>query len=217
MRHVLSTWTFGFGAMRQYGEPNAESMAVALLKHPDQLHMLRDDPALMDTAIDELLRFDSPVQLDGRMAVEDMEIGGKRIRPGQRVICLLGAANRDPSVFTNPDTLDITRQEKSHVSFGRGIHHCLGAPLALLEGQIAFAGLLERFQSIRLLREPEYRDQVVLRGVKELWIEVERSPLMEESLPRTPIRGLAPAHPRHSPGCFKPTELPPLGNLPAPL
>ena len=122
MRHVLSTWTFGFGAMRQYGEPNAESMAVALLKHPDQLHMLRDDPALMDTAIDELLRFDSPVQLDGRMAVEDMEIGGKRIRPGQRVICLLGAANRDPSVFTNPDTLDITRQEKSHVSFGRGIH-----------------------------------------------------------------------------------------------
>ena len=171
---------------------------LALLKHPDQLHMLRDDPALMDTAIDELLRFDSPVQLDGRMAVEDMEIGGKRIRPGQRVICLLGAANRDPSVFTNPDTLDITRQEKSHVSFGRGIHHCLGAPLALLEGQIAFAGLLERFQSIRLLREPEYRDQVVLRGVKELWIEVERSPLMEESLPRTPIRGLAPAHPRHS-------------------
>ena len=80
------------------------------------------------------------------------------------------------------------------MSFGRGIHHCLGAPLALLEGQIAFAGLLERFQSIRLLHEPEYRDHVVLRGVKELWIEVERAPLMEESLPRTPIRGLAPAH-----------------------
>ena len=150
---------------------------LALLKNPDQLQRLRDDPDLMDNAVNELLRYDSPVQLDGRMAIEDMEIRGKRIRPGQRVICLLGAANRDPSVFTDPDTLDIARQEKSHMSFGRGIHHCLGAPLALLEGRIAFASLLERFSAIQLLREPEYRDQVVLRGVRELWIEVEQSPV----------------------------------------
>ena len=149
---------------------------LALLKNPDQLQRLRDNPGLMDNAINELLRYDSPVQLDGRMAVQDLEIRGKRIRPGQRVICLLGAANRDPSVFTDPDTLDIARQEKSHVSFGRGIHHCLGAPLALLEGRVAFASLLERFSSIRLMREPEYRDQVVLRGARELWIEVERAP-----------------------------------------
>jgi cytochrome P450 len=150
---------------------------LALLMSPDQLQRLRDDPDLMDTAVNELLRYDSPVQLDGRMATEDIEIRGKKIRPGQRVICLLGAANRDPSVFTDPDTLDIARQGKSHMSFGRGIHHCLGAPLALLEGRVAFASLLERFSTIRLLREPEYRDQVVLRGVKELWIEVERSPV----------------------------------------
>ena len=149
---------------------------LALLRHPDQLQKLRDDSALVGPAVDELLRYDSPVQLDGRMAIEDVEIGGKLIRPGQRVICLLGAANRDPSVFADPDALDVTRQEKSHLSFGRGIHHCLGAPLAILEGRIAFASLLERFSSIRLLREPEYRDQVVLRGVEELWIEVQRPP-----------------------------------------
>ena len=102
-------------------------------------------------------------------------LGGKRIRAGQRVISALGAANRDPTVFTNPDSLDITRKEKSHISFGRGIHHCLGAPLALLEGRIAFSCMLNRFSSIRLLSEPERRPQVVLRGVDELWIEVERS------------------------------------------
>ena len=147
---------------------------LALIKHPDQMARLRDDPDLMESAIHEMLRYDSPVQLDGRDAVEDVEIGGKRIRAGQRVISSLGAANRDPSAFTNPNALDISRAEKSHISFGRGIHHCLGAPLAVLEGRIAFAGLLERFSSFTLLAEPRYRDQVVLRGVRELWVEVER-------------------------------------------
>ena len=149
---------------------------LALLRNPEQLQLLRDSPDLMDTAINEFLRYDSPVQLDGRYVEEDVEIGGKRIRAGQRVISALGAANRDPEVFTNPDSLDITRKEKSHISFGRGIHHCLGAPLALLEGRIAFSCMLDRFSSIRLLSEPERRPQVVLRGVDELWIEVERSP-----------------------------------------
>ncbi len=161
---------------------------LALLRNPEQLQRLRDDPGLIGAAIDELLRYDSPVQLDGRMATEDVEIGGKRIRKGQRVICLIGAANRDPSVFTNPDALDVGRREKSHVSFGRGIHHCLGAPLAELEGRIAFAALLERFSSIRLLAEPEYREQAVLRGVEELWIEVERR---HASSPKTEVLAAA--------------------------
>ena len=147
---------------------------LALIEHPDQLQRLRDDPGLMDSAIHEMLRYDSPVQLDGRDALEDVEIGGKKIRAGQQVISALGAANHDPAVFTNPRSLDIGRREKSHISFGRGIHHCLGAPLALLEGRIAFSSLLDRFSSISLVSEPEYRDQVVLRGVKELWVEVER-------------------------------------------
>jgi len=153
--------------------------ALALLKNPEQLQLLRDNPDLLDTAINEFLRYDSPVQLDGRFVEEDVEIGGKRIRAGQRVISALGAANRDPEAFTNPNSLDITRQEKSHISFGRGIHHCLGAPLAMLEGRIAFTCMLNRFSSIRLLAEPERRTQVVLRGVDELWIEVERSPRSE--------------------------------------
>ena len=118
---------------------------LALLRHPDQLRRLRDAPELLEPAVDELLRYDSPVQLDGRVVREDLEMGGKRLRAGQKVIALLGAANRDPAAFDNPDALDIGRGERSHLSFGRGIHYCLGASLALLEARIAFRGLLDRF------------------------------------------------------------------------
>ena len=146
---------------------------LALLKNPDQLRRLRDNPDMLDTAINELLRYDSPVQLDGRIVHDDVDIDGRRIRAGQRVLCAIGAANRDPSVFTNPNALDIGRREKSHIAFGRGIHHCLGAPLAILEGRVAFSALLERFPSMNLVSEPRFREQVVLRGVEELWVEME--------------------------------------------
>ena len=146
---------------------------LALLRHSDQLQRLRDEPGLLEPAVDELLRYDSPVQLDGRVLREDLEMGGKRLRAGEKVIALLGAANRDPAAFQNPDALDIGRKEKSHLSFGRGIHYCLGASLAVLEARIAFQGLLDRFASIRLAAEPRYRDGIVLRGVENLWIEVE--------------------------------------------
>ena len=89
---------------------------------------------------------------------------------------LVGAANRDPTVFVNPGALDIGRKEKSHISFGRGIHYCLGSPLALLEARVAFANLLARFSSIELVSRPAFKDQIVLRGVESLWIEVERAP-----------------------------------------
>ncbi len=124
---------------------------------------------------DELLRYDSPVQLNGRSVRKDVEIGGKLIRTGEVVISAIGAANRDPEVFDHPETLDIGRQEISHLSFGRGIHYCLGAPLALLEARVAFAALLDRFASIRLADESRHRQGVVLRGVEHLWIEVEAS------------------------------------------
>ena len=148
---------------------------LALLRHPDQLRRLRDVPGLLDPAVDELFRYDSPVQLDGRVVREDLEMGGKRLRAGQRTIALLGAANRDPAAFENPDALDIGRKEKSHLSFGRGIHYCLGASLAGLEARITFRSLLDRFPSIRLAAEPRYRDGIVLRGVESLWIEVEKA------------------------------------------
>ncbi len=147
----------------------------ALLKHPDQLRKLRDNPDLLDSAINELLRYDSPVQLDGRLVHNDVEVAGHQIHAGQRILCAIGAANRDPSAFTEPDKLDIERNESSHIAFGRGIHHCLGAPLAMLEARAAFSALLDRFSHIELVSEPVYREQVVLRGVAELWVEVERS------------------------------------------
>ena len=147
---------------------------LALLRNPDQLRRLRDHPDLLDSAIDELLRYDSPVQFIIRVVLEDMEFQGRRFRAGQKVLILVGAANRDPKVFSDPWMLDIGREEESHISFGRGIHYCLGSPLALLEARAAFAGLLARFSSIQLVSEPEFRDQIVLRGVENLWIEVNR-------------------------------------------
>lgn len=148
---------------------------LALLRNPDQLQRLRDHPELLESAIHELLRYDAPVQLDSRVVREDPEIGGKRIRKGQRVIGLVGAANRDPEAFARPNMLDIGRDDRSHLSFGRGIHHCLGSSLAVLEGRIVLAALLRRFSSIQLAAEPEHIDVVVLRGVRELWIDVVRA------------------------------------------
>ncbi len=145
--------------------------ALALLRNPSELRRLRDDPTLLDGAIDELLRFDSPVQLDSRIAREPIELRGKRIKPGQRLICLLGAANRDPQVFPDPARLDVARSAANHLAFGRGIHYCLGAPLAQLEGRVAFEALLPRLSNLRLAEEPRYRNQVTLRGLESLWLE----------------------------------------------
>ena len=142
---------------------------LALLRHPDDLERLREDPGLIPGAVEELLRFDSPVQTDFRGALEDCEVNGAPVRRGENVVLLIGAANRDPAAFEEPDRLDIGRAEGSHISFGRGIHHCIGAPLARLEGRIVLEVLLERFASIRLLDErPAYRGGVVLRGLESL-------------------------------------------------
>jgi pimeloyl-[acyl-carrier protein] synthase len=142
---------------------------LALLRHPDQLQKLREHPDLMDTAVEEMLRYDTAVQLDFRTALEDVEIGGQRITKGQGIMLLLGAANHDPEVFHAPEQFDITRREANHLSFGRGVHHCLGAPLARTEARLAFTGLLERFSTIRLLTEhPPFKDNVVLRGLQSL-------------------------------------------------
>jgi len=141
---------------------------LALLRHPDQLSVLRADPSLMPAAVNELLRFDSPVQSDFRTAVEDCEVNGFPVRGGESIVLLLGAANHDPEVFDQPERLDV-RREGNHIAFGRGIHHCLGAFLARLEGRIAFEMLLERFPSIRLLADrPAFRSGIVLRGLESL-------------------------------------------------
>ena len=148
---------------------------LALLRHPEQLQLLREQPELMPNAIEELLRYDSPVQVDGRTALEDVEIGGRVARKGSGVTLLIGGANRDPEEFERPEELDVTREDAGNISFGRGIHHCLGAPLARLEGKVAFEVLLERFDDIQLgAARPRYKQNIVLRGLEALPIEVSR-------------------------------------------
>ena len=145
---------------------------LALLKHPAQMRLLRNDPGLMGAAVQEFLRFDAPVQTDARTAAHDVELGGKLIRSGTKILTVIGAANRDPAVFENPDSLDIRRERRPHLSFGRGIHYCLGASLAELEAEIAFDSILERYPSIRLVADPAHVRNTVLRGVKDLWVGV---------------------------------------------
>jgi pimeloyl-[acyl-carrier protein] synthase len=141
---------------------------LALLRHPDQLERLRREPALARTAVEELLRYAPPVQWTGRVAAVDLEVGGRRIAAGQTVVGILAAANRDPDVFDEPDRLDVARDPNHHVSFGRGIHFCLGSPLARLEAQVALPMLLERFPDLRLAGDPEPRPTWNLRGLARL-------------------------------------------------
>jgi cytochrome P450 len=145
---------------------------LALLRHPDQLDRLRADPSLVPEAVEELLRFDGPVNPGlTRYALEDLEIGGVRIPRGDIVLLAIAAADRDPDRFTAPDRLDVGDADPGHLAFGHGVHYCLGAPLARLEGQVAFATLLERLPDLALAtREDQLRwtGGGVLRGLREL-------------------------------------------------
>jgi hypothetical protein len=141
---------------------------LALLRNPGQLQRLRDDRSLLPTAIEELMRFDSPLQLFERTATEDVEIGGVTVAAGQKIAALLGAANHDPAVFAEPDTLDVGRTENPHISFGAGVHFCIGAPLARVELQATFGALLDRTSSLDLGGDPVRRPEFVIRGLAEL-------------------------------------------------
>jgi cytochrome P450 len=139
-----------------------------LFRHPDQLARLRDQPGLASTAIDELLRFDTPLALFERWVLEDIEVEGVRLPRGTEVALQFASANRDGAVFTDPDRLDLGRSPNHHLSFGAGIHYCLGAPLARLELQIAFMTLLRRAPGIELVEEPRWKPTYVLRGLRSL-------------------------------------------------
>jgi cytochrome P450 len=143
---------------------------LALFRHPDQLQALKEQPSLTANAIEELLRYDSSVQVTARTALEDVTAGGVEIGKGETVLCLLGAANRDPSVYQDPDKLDIARENVRPMSFGGGIHFCLGAQLARIEAEIAIATLLRRLPDLRLgnAAEPDWRPAFVLRGLNRL-------------------------------------------------
>ena len=142
---------------------------LALLRHPDQLEILRNDPALIEVAVEELLRYDSPLQRIWRMATEDVEIGGNQILKGQIVLPTMGAANRDPAEFSEPDRLNIRRRDNPHVALGTGIHLCVGGPLARVQGAIAINALLQRLPSLQLETEAlELEANLFHRGLKSL-------------------------------------------------
>lgn len=140
----------------------------ALLSNPDQFDLLKRQPDAVPTAVEEMMRYDTPLQLFRRWVLEDVTYKGHQFKQGTEIALLFGSANRDPARFDNPDVLDVTRRDNPHISFSLGIHYCLGAPLARLELQIAVAILLRRMPNLRLVEPPQYRDSVVIRGLREL-------------------------------------------------
>jgi hypothetical protein len=140
---------------------------LTLLEHPEQLGMLREEPTLIQGAVNELLRYESPVQNTERRVLEDLDLGGARIAADQFVLIVLGAANRDPRTFVNPDILDIRRPGPAHLAFGYGHHFCLGAALARLEGQIAIGSVVRRFPNMRLeSAEPRWKRSMLFRTLE---------------------------------------------------
>jgi len=140
----------------------------SLFRNPDQLAALRSDPALLPTAVEELMRYDTPLQMFERWVLEDMTWGGVEFARGVEVALLFGSANHDPTVFDHPARLDLARADNPHVTFGAGIHFCLGAPLARLELEVSFATLLRRAPTMALVEEPRWKPGYIIRGLESL-------------------------------------------------
>lgn len=149
---------------------------LELMRHRDQLARFRDDPGVLRSGVEEMLRFVSPVQLTGRTALEDMEVGDAELLKGEFAMLLIGSANRDPSVFNDPETFDVGRAENPHLSLGFGVHHCLGASLARLEAHVALPELIGRTKSIELATDRlVYRENITLRGLAALPVRITAS------------------------------------------
>jgi cytochrome P450 len=146
---------------------------LALLRNPEQLALLRAEPERVPAALEEVLRYDSPVQLTSRIAKHDCTLSGRPVRRGQQLVLLLASANRDPAVFADPERFDITRPDVRHLAFSQGQHYCLGAQLARLEGTLALEALVTRYPNLRLPEQKiRWRNNTILRGPTELWLEV---------------------------------------------
>jgi len=149
----------------------------ALLRHPDQMDLVRTDESVDTTVADELLRYDSPVQTSGRRVMHDVEVSGVEVAAGEMVLTALGSANRDPRFWgATADDLDVTRPEANrHLSFGSGVHHCLGAALARMEGEIAITRLVRRFPDLAIAGQPTYNARIILRGRDVLPVRLGRT------------------------------------------
>ena len=146
---------------------------LAFGRHPDQFALVRDDPSLIRGAVEEVLRFDPPVHMMGRLPVEDIELSCGTIPAWSELVMLPAASSRDPGQFSDPDRFDVARADNRHLGFGFGFHHCLGAPLARLEAQVALGTLARRFSSLELVDDPPpYKDNITLRGVASLEVKL---------------------------------------------
>lgn len=171
--HLLCIMTFVAG-----GETTRHligNTVFELLSHPDQLARLQEKPELIHNTVDEVLRYNTPLQQTKRYATEDVELGGKTIKEGDKLLLCLSAANRDPSRFEDPDVFDITRKDNNHISFGYGMHNCLGGFLTKLEAEIACGQLLQRAEMTLKDEKPEWLiDGVILRGLKHLPVNISK-------------------------------------------
>ena len=146
---------------------------LAFARYPEQFARVREDPSLIRGAVEEVLRFDPPVHMMGRLPIEDIELSCGTIPAMSELVMLPAASSRDGAQFSAPDEFDVTRADNRHLGFGFGIHHCLGAPLARLEAQVALGTLARRFSSVELITDPPpYKDNITLRGVAALEVKL---------------------------------------------
>jgi cytochrome P450 len=172
---LLSVTVLLLGAGHETTTNLIGNAVLTLLRHPGERKRFQDDASLAESAVEEFLRFESPVQMTDRVAREELELGGRRVRAGETVALVLGAANRDPAVFAHPDRLDLARAPNRHLAFGSGVHFCPGAALARAEARLALASLLRRFPELRGDPDPPARDwkpSMVLRGLRRLPVEL---------------------------------------------
>lgn len=152
---------------------------LALLSHPQQMQQIKTQPMLIQSAVEEILRYDSPIQITTRVATEDVVLDGVTVRCGEKVLVVLGAANRDPAQFPDPDRFDITRVNNSHLAFADGIHYCLGAALTRIEGEIAINTLVQQLPDLKLSQDKiEWRNKVAFRSLKALPVTFKSSTTM---------------------------------------
>jgi cytochrome P450 len=169
---VLTNLVFLFGAGHETTQNLIGNAALALLRNPDERTKLVADPSLIKGAVEEFLRYDPPVQVTGRSALEPIDVGGITVEAGERVVLLLAAANRDAAQFDDPDHLDVARPDVHPLSFGGGIHFCLGAALARVEGQVVIGTLVERYPEFAQTGDPAWRENFTLRGLSSLPLQL---------------------------------------------
>lgn len=167
MANVLLIYAAGFETTTHL----LTNMVRTFVANPDQLQLVRADPTLIPAAVEEVLRYDPPVQLDGRFVFDDIEVDGEVIEKGSSLITLLAGANRDPAMFADPEHFDVARTDNQILSFGSGIHFCLGAALARLEAQVVLDRLIDRYPRWRITAEPPWRPRITIRGVERLDVE----------------------------------------------